>query len=141
MVGYYDSTCTQIWQTKLAGAKETQIKKVEAASSGKGKTLENIMKGDTARGFLKRRSCRLFSPAEIVQKRIKTNNTQVALNKSGSGEENTMARIMAECRDCKWRGRMQAHMISVTLCPKCGHPLRTSEARGKKERGAGFVGR
>jgi ribosomal protein S27E len=59
----------------------------------------------------------------------------------GSGEENIMARIMVECRDCKWRGRMPAHMISVTPCPKCGHPLRKPDASGKKERGAGFVRR
>lgn len=59
----------------------------------------------------------------------------------GSGEENTVARIMVECRDCKWRGRMPVHMISVTPCPKCGLPLRKSEANGKKERGVGFVRR
>jgi len=63
------------------------------------------------------------------------------LRMGGSWEANTMARIMVECRDCKWRGRVQGHMIDATPCPKCGHTLRKSDTSGKKERGAGFVGR
>jgi ssDNA-binding Zn-finger/Zn-ribbon topoisomerase 1 len=44
-----------------------------------------------------------------------------------------MAHGLLKCPRCKWRGN-----LNTNTCPKCGHLLRESVQRGKKDRSAGI---